>query len=109
MSSEWQTKARRWRAVAIVAMLVAIIIAVAAVRSDGSPVVGDMVERAQQLRMAHPWSDESSLFSASAYSEVFHQVRCRHARRIEPANRIGFQNREQAMDTGLRPCAVCRP
>ena len=34
---------------------------------------------------------------------------CRHARRVQPANRVPFRSLRDAATAGYRPCKVCRP
>ena len=48
-------------------------------------------------------------YVASRNSKVFHRPDCGYVKRILPKNLIGFQSREEAIQSGRRPCKVCRP
>ena len=48
-------------------------------------------------------------YVASVNSEVFHQPNCRYAQRIKQNNLVGFKSREDAVNSGRRPCKVCKP
>jgi len=48
-------------------------------------------------------------YIASVNSEVFHQPNCRYAQRIKSKNLAGFKSREEAINSGRRPCEVCNP
>ena len=48
-------------------------------------------------------------YVASKKSEVFHSPDCKWAKKISPKNLIGFKSREQALNSGRRPCKVCKP
>lgn len=48
-------------------------------------------------------------YVASVNSEVFHQPNCRHAQRIKPKNLVGFESREDVVNSGRRSCKVCKP
>jgi O-6-methylguanine DNA methyltransferase len=48
-------------------------------------------------------------FVASRTTRVFCLPTCRHARRIQAANRVLLRGLEEARRGGFRPCARCRP
>lgn len=48
-------------------------------------------------------------YVASVLREPFHDPNCRWAKRINPENLIGFKTRQEALDSGRRPCKVCKP
>ncbi len=48
-------------------------------------------------------------YVASVNSEVFHNPDCRWAKKISPRNLVGFKSREDAVESGRRPCKVCKP
>jgi hypothetical protein len=48
-------------------------------------------------------------YVASKNSKVFHKRDCRAAARISPENLIGFNSREEAINSGRRPCKICKP
>jgi micrococcal nuclease len=63
------------------------------------------------------WSDQVSVhtskssgyYVASKRSDVFHLPDCTYARKIAPYNLIRFSSREEAINSGRRPCKVCNP
>ena len=48
-------------------------------------------------------------YIASKKSKVFHRSSCPYAQRIAAYNKIEFEDRNTAVDTGRRPCKKCRP
>lgn len=54
-------------------------------------------------------SSDSSYYVASKKSDVFHYPDCVWAKKISPYNLIKFQTREDALNSGRRPCKVCNP
>jgi hypothetical protein len=48
-------------------------------------------------------------FVASRISDVFHRPDCTSARKIKPANLVGYTSRQAAIETGKRPCKICKP
>jgi len=48
-------------------------------------------------------------YVASKNSEVFHKPECSSAKRIKPENLIGYSSRDEAINTGKRPCRRCNP
>jgi len=48
-------------------------------------------------------------YVASKNSKVFHKPECRWAKRIKPANLVGYNSREEAIEAGKRPCKMCKP
>jgi len=48
-------------------------------------------------------------YVSSSGSKIFHKADCRAAKRILPKNLIGYQSREKAIETGHRPCKLCKP
>jgi hypothetical protein len=48
-------------------------------------------------------------YVASKNSKVFHKKDCRAAARISPENLIGFKTRDEAIQSGRRPCKICNP
>jgi hypothetical protein len=48
-------------------------------------------------------------YVASAQREVFHRSNCEWAKKISPHNLVGFKSREDAINSGRRPCKVCKP
>ena len=50
-----------------------------------------------------------ALYLASKNSKVFHYHTCRSIRTISPENTVEFNNKDQALETGRRPCRICKP
>ena len=60
---------------------------------------------------AKPEKQESveSKFVASKNSKVFHKPDCPFAQQILPKNLVSFGTRNEAIDSGRRPCKSCNP
>jgi len=67
-------------------------------------IVGQARSSPQSLQAvtAHP-------FVASKSSGVFHRPDCRWAQNISDDNRVGYRTREEAEQSGKRPCRSCKP
>lgn len=50
-----------------------------------------------------------SSYLASKNSKVFHRNTCRQAATISKKNLIRFENRNAVIQTGRRPCKICKP
>ena len=48
-------------------------------------------------------------YVASVLREPFHYPTCRWAKKISEANLVGFKTRQEALDSGQRPCKICQP
>ncbi len=48
-------------------------------------------------------------YVASKSSRIFHRSDCSYARTIDEKNRVHFQSRQEAIDSGRRPCRKCEP
>ena len=48
-------------------------------------------------------------YVGSRTTHVFCLPTCRHARRIQPVNRVSLRDEREATRGGFRPCARCRP
>jgi hypothetical protein len=48
-------------------------------------------------------------FVASKSGSVFHRPDCRWAQNISGDNRLGYKSREEAIQSGKRPCKSCKP
>jgi O-6-methylguanine DNA methyltransferase len=88
------------------------------VRSDGSEgEYGFGPEMKRQLLTAedvnldeiHDLARSGTLYLASDSTGVVCYPSCRQARRISPADRVGFRSVAQARAAGFRPCLHCRP
>jgi hypothetical protein len=89
------------------------------VRSDG--VIGQYGAggpAAKRAILAHEGAEPDRLmelarrgvrFVGSRNTRVFCLPACRDARRIEEANRVPFHDEGEALRSGYRPCAHCRP
>ena len=89
------------------------------VRSDGAlgqySMGGPQVKREILLRegLDPEWLEElaasGTRFIGSRTTHVFCLPTCRHARRIQAANRVPLRDEKEALGTGFRPCTRCRP
>ena len=59
----------------------------------------------QQVTQSQP----ALAFIASKSSKIFHTSNCRSARSISDANKVIFATRQEAIDSGRRPCKSCTP
>jgi len=48
-------------------------------------------------------------YLASKNSKVFHNPDCTWAKRISPENLVGYNSKDEAINTGKRPCLRCKP
>ena len=48
-------------------------------------------------------------YVASKNRKIFHKPGCSSAKRIKPANMIGYNSRAGAIKAGKRPCKICKP
>ena len=48
-------------------------------------------------------------YVSSKNSKVFHKPTCTHARRLQPDSMVVFSSRQEAIDSGRRPCKTCNP
>ncbi|HEY4026762.1 MAG TPA: methylated-DNA--[protein]-cysteine S-methyltransferase [Candidatus Dormibacteraeota bacterium] len=89
------------------------------VRSDGAlgeySMGGPRVKREILSRegVDASWLEElaarGTRFVGSRTTHVFCLPTCRHARRIQVANRVPLRDETQAREAGFRPCTRCRP
>ena len=54
-------------------------------------------------------STQEQRFVASKSSKIFHSADCPHTKRISEERTVYFRTREQAINSGRRPCKTCRP
>jgi len=73
--------------------------------------VGDVndVNAALMIAATKRASPAGYKFVASKNSNVFHRPDCSSAKRIKPANLVGYNRREAAIEAGKRPCKRCKP
>jgi len=48
-------------------------------------------------------------FVASKNASIFHRSECARTKGIRPQNFVGFETREEAMESGKTPCRICKP
>lgn len=48
-------------------------------------------------------------YIASKTSKVFHRADCYHVRRMNTEKAVNFATRQEAIETGRRPCKTCNP
>ena len=64
-------------------------------------------DSAEENQTAEPQTE--ALYIASKNSRVFHYHTCRSAKTISPENIVKFDSRDQSLQTGRRPCRICKP
>lgn len=56
-----------------------------------------------------PIIDFATTYVGNIRSYKFHYQSCRAERRMNKANRVYFNNRQEAIDYGMTPCGICHP
>lgn len=51
----------------------------------------------------------TAVYIASKTSKVFHKATCSSARRMTDKTRLTFSGKQQAAQSGRRPCKICKP
>lgn len=79
----------------------------------------EVTQRQQNLKATHSLAanrqrEESkepntAVYVASKNSKVFHKSTCSSARRMTDKTRLTFSGRQQAGQSGRRPCKICKP
>jgi len=72
--------------------------------APGSASIGQSKSSPQNLQAVSQFP-----FVASRSGLVFHRPDCRWAQNISGDNRLGYKTREEALQTGKRPCKSCKP
>lgn len=54
-------------------------------------------------------SSSSGVYWASSKSNKFHNPGCEWAQKISSKNKVVFNSREEAINSGYVPCSVCNP
>lgn len=54
-------------------------------------------------------TDTTTGYVGSKKSSVFHRATCTSAAKIAEGNLVHYANRDEAVNAGKRPCAVCKP
>ena len=62
---------------------------------------------AEDKQTAEPQAE--ALYLASKNSKVFHYYTCRSVKTISAENVVKFDSKDQALQTGRRPCRICKP
>jgi hypothetical protein len=70
---------------------------------------GDMTVSAAQRPNEKAAQQVDYEYVASKNSKVFHKKDCRAAARISSENLVGFKTRDEAIQSGRRPCKICNP
>lgn len=63
----------------------------------------------KETRKAGSGEEKKKTFVASRNGRVFHKPKCSSAKRISPSNLIYFKGRQDAEESGRRPCRRCKP
>lgn len=48
-------------------------------------------------------------YVGNARSQIFHTDDCYYVSRMNENNKVNFEDRQDAINAGYRPCKVCRP
>lgn len=48
-------------------------------------------------------------YVGNARSHIFHTDNCYHIDRMNDSNKVYFEDRQDAIDAGYRPCKDCQP
>lgn len=56
-----------------------------------------------------PSRQQQAIYVCSKSSKVYHRPDCSHARRLSPGKTLTFTSRQQAEQSGRRPCKTCNP
>ena len=70
---------------------------------------GAAISPAARPQLTAAQDDISVVYYASKKSTVFHRSTCQYVAQIHPENLISFQGRAAAVNSGRRPCKVCKP
>jgi hypothetical protein len=80
------------------------------VSAEEKPKTDTTISATKRLhRTVSPEQKVEHAYIASRNSKVFHKAGCRSAGRINPENLVGFSSRDEVMDSGRRPCKLCKP
>ncbi|ABS59929.1 thermonuclease family protein [Fervidobacterium nodosum] len=52
---------------------------------------------------------EKAPYVGNVKTKVFHNSSCRYVKEMDEENKVYFKTREEAIDSGYRPCKVCNP
>jgi phosphatidylserine/phosphatidylglycerophosphate/cardiolipin synthase-like enzyme len=69
----------------------------------------ETVRPAEPPRAARSDTETLDGFVASKNSEVFHRENCKSAAKISAKNLVSYATREEAIQTGKKPCEECNP
>lgn len=50
-----------------------------------------------------------SVYMGNKNSKVFHRISCGSAKQMKEKNKVAFDSREQAINSGYSPCQICNP
>jgi hypothetical protein len=75
------------------------------------PVTSDSSTALRKIPKEQLRSDVAAAYRyvSSKNSQVFHSPQCRSVKRIKPEHLIGYSSRDEAIQSGKRPCKVCKP
>jgi len=71
--------------------------------------VGEFEEQIPEEEPEETEPEPSYKYVASKNSDVFHHIWCSYVDQILPSNRVYFYTRQEAIDSGRRPCKRCNP
>lgn len=61
------------------------------------------------LMLVAPLSAFASTYVANRRSGVFHYQGCRYEQQMSESNKAYYNDRDECVSDGYRPCRVCRP
>lgn len=76
--------------------------------THSEPYLGKEKGYSETVQASQPQAVESG-FVASKKSEVFHRPDCKSAAKIAEKNLVHYASRDEAVQSGRRPCAQCNP
>lgn len=78
-------------------------------KSSASPAARTTSNQSPVKSTGTPDSSAVGGYVASKTSAVFHKTGCTSAAKIKPDNLVKYASREEAVQDGKKPCAVCKP
>ncbi|MEO0097264.1 MAG: Ada metal-binding domain-containing protein [candidate division WOR-3 bacterium] len=54
-------------------------------------------------------TEKKLIYIGNSKTLKFHQSDCQWAKKINPANKVYFNSKEEALKKGYQPCKICNP
>ena len=79
-------------------------------RPEGNGSMPDEIS-ANSTVPAKPKPDETAptKYIGNSSSKKFHSLDCRYAEKLKAEKRVSFKSREEAVESGYKPCGICKP